>query len=63
MEKYVPNIFFAIILIAGIGYFVMNVRKLIRNIKLGKEQQHKKHVKSQHVTMQQRKIYILYVFV
>ncbi|CAL2085272.1 4Fe-4S dicluster domain-containing protein [Tenacibaculum sp. 190524A02b] len=37
MENYVPNIFFAIILIAGIGYFVMNVRKLIRNIKLGKD--------------------------
>ena len=37
MENYVPNVFFAIILIAGIGYFVMNVRKLIRNIKLGKE--------------------------
>ncbi|WP_442267096.1 4Fe-4S dicluster domain-containing protein [Tenacibaculum sp. ZS6-P6] len=37
MEKYVPNIFFAFILIAGIGYFVMNVRKLIRNIKLGKD--------------------------
>lgn len=36
MEKYLPNIFFAFILIAGIGYFVMNVRKLIRNIKLGK---------------------------
>lgn len=37
MEKYIPNIFFALILIAGIGYFVMNVRKLIRNIKLGKD--------------------------
>ncbi|WP_075342818.1 4Fe-4S dicluster domain-containing protein [Tenacibaculum agarivorans] len=37
MEKYVPNIFFAFLLIAGIGYFVMNVRKLIRNIKLGKD--------------------------
>ncbi|WP_299103898.1 (Fe-S)-binding protein [uncultured Tenacibaculum sp.] len=37
MEKYLPNIFFAIILIAGIGYFVMNVKKLIRNIKLGKD--------------------------
>ncbi|SNR15080.1 (Fe-S)-binding protein [Tenacibaculum jejuense] len=37
MEKYVPNIFFAFILIAGIGYFVTNVRKLIRNIKLGKD--------------------------
>ncbi|WGH75925.1 (Fe-S)-binding protein [Tenacibaculum tangerinum] len=37
MEKYISNIFFALILIAGIGYFVMNVRKLIRNIKLGKD--------------------------
>ncbi|AUC15519.1 Fe-S oxidoreductase [Tenacibaculum sp. SZ-18] len=37
MEKIIPNIFFAFILIAGIGYFVMNVRKLIRNIKLGKD--------------------------
>lgn len=37
MENYTPNIFFAFILIAGIGYFVMNVRKLIRNIKLGKD--------------------------
>lgn len=37
MEKYLPNILFAIILIAGIGYFVGNVRKLIRNIKLGKD--------------------------
>jgi heterodisulfide reductase subunit C len=35
--EYLSNIFFAIILIAGIGFFVMNVRKLIRNIKLGKE--------------------------
>ena len=32
-----PNIFFAAILIAGIGFFVMNVRKLVRNIKLGKD--------------------------
>ena len=34
---YLPNIFFAIILIIGIGFFVMNVRKLSRNIKLGKD--------------------------
>ncbi|WP_179353695.1 (Fe-S)-binding protein [Winogradskyella vidalii] len=32
---YLPNIIFAIILIAGIGYFAKNVQKLIRNIKLG----------------------------
>lgn len=37
MENYLPNLFFAIILIAAVGYFVMNVRKLIRNIKLGKD--------------------------
>ncbi|OSY88332.1 Fe-S oxidoreductase [Tenacibaculum holothuriorum] len=37
MEKFLPNILFAVILIAGGGYFAMNVRKLIRNIKLGKD--------------------------
>ena len=35
--EYLPNILFAIILIAGIGYFANNVRKLIRNIKLGQD--------------------------
>lgn len=35
--EYLPNILFAIILFIGIGYFAMNVRKLIRNIKLGKD--------------------------
>ncbi|RSK38584.1 (Fe-S)-binding protein [Mangrovimonas spongiae] len=34
--EYLPNILFAIALIAGIGYFAKNVKKLIRNIKLGK---------------------------
>ena len=34
---YIPNIIFAIILFAGIGFFVKNVKKLSRNIKLGKE--------------------------
>lgn len=34
---YLPNILFAVTLIAGVGFFVMNIRKLIRNIKLGKE--------------------------
>ena len=34
---YLPNIIFAIILIAGIGYFVKNVKALARNIKLGKD--------------------------
>ncbi|MEP5341761.1 MAG: (Fe-S)-binding protein [Algibacter sp.] len=34
---YLPNIIFAIILIVGIGYFAINVKKLVRNIKLGKD--------------------------
>lgn len=34
---YLSNIAFTLVLIAGIGFFVMNVRKLIRNIKLGKD--------------------------
>lgn len=35
--EYIPNIIFAIILAAGIGYFANNVRKLVRNINLGKD--------------------------
>ncbi|MBE9490462.1 MAG: (Fe-S)-binding protein [Bacteroidetes bacterium] len=33
--NYIPNILFAVILIIGMGYFVKNIKKLIRNIKLG----------------------------
>lgn len=33
----IPNILFALILIAGIGFFVKNVGRLRRNIKLGKK--------------------------
>lgn len=33
--QYLPNILFAIALIIGLGYFANNVKKLIRNIKLG----------------------------
>ncbi|MCB0457347.1 MAG: (Fe-S)-binding protein, partial [Flavobacteriaceae bacterium] len=32
---YLPNILFIVILVFGIGYFTKNVRKIIRNIKLG----------------------------
>jgi len=35
--NYIPNILFAIVLAIGIGYFVLNVKKLIRNIKLGRD--------------------------
>ncbi len=34
---YIDNILFAIILIAGIGFFAQNVRKLTRNINLGRD--------------------------
>jgi heterodisulfide reductase subunit C len=35
--NYLSNILFAILLLIGIGYFAMNVKKLLRNIKLGKD--------------------------
>ncbi len=35
--KYLESIFFAILLLAGFGYFTINVKKIIRNIKLGKD--------------------------
>ncbi len=35
--QYIPNILFLILLAAGIGYFTFNIRKIIRNIKLGRE--------------------------
>lgn len=33
--EYLPNIIFAIILVLGVGNFARNIKKLIRNIKLG----------------------------
>lgn len=35
--QYLPNILFIIALMAGVGFFVMNIRKISRNIKLGKD--------------------------
>lgn len=34
---YIDNILFVLVLAAGFGYFAMNVKKIIRNIKLGKD--------------------------
>ena len=34
--QYLPNVIFLIILLAGIGYFALNVKKLSRNINLGR---------------------------
>ena len=35
--NYLPNIIFAIALVLGFGYFAKNVKKLVRNIKLGQD--------------------------
>jgi len=35
--SFIPNIVFAVALIIGIGYFVNNVKRLMRNIKLGQD--------------------------
>ena len=37
MISFIPNIIFAILLSVGIGYFIKNVKKLTRNIKLGRD--------------------------
>ncbi|WP_291866366.1 (Fe-S)-binding protein [Maribacter sp.] len=35
--EYIPNILFAILLIVGVGFFTKNIKRLSRNIKLGKD--------------------------
>ena len=37
MTAYIPNVLFLLALVAGVGYFTRNIRRLIRNIKLGRE--------------------------
>ena len=36
--EYLPNILFTLALAAGVGFFVFNCRKLMRNIKLGRDE-------------------------
>ncbi|GLB51759.1 Fe-S oxidoreductase [Neptunitalea chrysea] len=36
MDHLIDNILFAIVLFAGVSFFILNVKKLVRNIKLGK---------------------------
>lgn len=43
--QYIPQLLFAIILIAGVGYFASNIRKMIRNIKLGRKIDRSDHKK------------------
>ncbi|MEY2739651.1 MAG: hypothetical protein RL259_1560, partial [Bacteroidota bacterium] len=35
--SFLDNILFALVLAIGVGYFTMNVKKLIRNINLGRD--------------------------
>jgi heterodisulfide reductase subunit C len=42
---YLPNILFLITLIIGVGYFTRNIRKIIRNIKLGQKVDASDHTK------------------
>jgi heterodisulfide reductase subunit C len=35
--SYLPSLFFAILITIGFGYFALNVKKLLRNIKLGQD--------------------------
>ena len=35
--QYIPNIIFLIVFAVGVGYFTFNIRKIIRNIKLGRK--------------------------
>ena len=46
--QYLPNIFFAVALLIGLGFFAVNIRKLIRNIKFGKDV-HRKDKKSERL--------------
>ena len=49
--NYIDNIAFAILLFVGIGFFVYNVQKLIRNIKLGKDVDRSNNVKARWKNM------------
>ena len=35
--QYLPNIIFTVLFVFGIGFFIKNVKRLARNIKLGKD--------------------------
>ena len=41
--SFLDNILFALLLVVGIGYFTMNVKKLMRNINLGRDVNRKDH--------------------
>ena len=49
--KYIPNVIFALIMIGSLWFFAQNVKRLIRNIKLGKEIDRFDHPKERWKTM------------
>jgi heterodisulfide reductase subunit C len=49
--NYIPNIIFAVLLIVGVGFFVKNFGKIIRNIKLGQNIDRKDKPKERLKTM------------
>lgn len=49
--QYVPNVIFALLLIVGFGFFTLNVKKLIRNIKLGKDVDRSDHASERWMNM------------
>ncbi len=51
MIKYLPNVVFLFLMIGSIWFFTKNVKKLIRNIKLGKEISRFDHPKERWKTM------------
>ncbi len=49
--QYIPNVIFALLLIVGFGFFTLNVKKLIRNIKLGKDVDRSDHTSERWMNM------------
>lgn len=51
MIKYIPNLIFLLLMIGSIWFFTKNVKRLIRNIKLGKKITRFDHPKERWKTM------------
>ncbi|MGB2224944.1 MAG: 4Fe-4S dicluster domain-containing protein [Polaribacter sp.] len=49
--QYIPNVIFSLLLIVGFGFFTLNVKKLIRNIKLGKDVDRSDHTSERWMNM------------
>ena len=49
--QYLPNIVFSLLLIVSISIFVINIRKMISNIKLGKSIERNDRLKERFIKM------------